>query len=385
MRHRFYTKVFSNKWIITVGGPYSSQRHPDRDVVSRKGVAHSVRANVMRGKELRSFTRFDMSFCHDPVRIACGKGVRLFEAIDYSTFGLCVKAPVGDLPPDVGVLEFRNALFSYEIRWHRPLSSDQMVFGIKTQSIDSAVGGWSRKLRGSEIRCFQVNPFKSRYAMIAGYFLFFVATGIAVVVLSANHPQLTKHVPLPLKGFALGRQYLGRPSSIHSASWFTDVFVDGAKGILLWGSYSDLSKQLSEGHRSLIASKVVAAERALFEGDLARALSEATLAIELDSGEPEAYVLRGQAKALSGRVSEALNDFRMSLQFDGSTSRYLSVSDTLRSISQYEAALQILGEGVKRVPDGARDELLAAIASIRSEMQRTRSRGNAKRSGLVDN
>ena len=91
----------------------------------------------------------------------------------------------------------------------------------------------------------------------------------------------------------------------------------------------------------------------LLEENYEEAIVAFTAAIEIDPKQADAYIGRGDAYILSGETEEhltqALADYRQVLELDEkSISAYLGIADVYIRQGDYDAALEILNEGLEK-------------------------------------
>ena len=116
----------------------------------------------------------------------------------------------------------------------------------------------------------------------------------------------------------------------------------------------------------------------LLEENYEEAIVAFTAAIEIEPNQTGAYIGRGNAYVLSGETEEhlaqALADYQRVLELN--VEAYLGIADVYIRQGDYEAALDILNEGLEKM--GGNEEISAKIAEIESG-NITDSSGNARR------
>ena len=124
----------------------------------------------------------------------------------------------------------------------------------------------------------------------------------------------------------------------------------------------------------------------LLEENYEEAIVAFTAAIEIDPKQADAYLGRGDAYILSGEteehLSQAMADYRQVLKLDEKNiSAYLRIADVYIRQRDYDAALEILNEGLTKTGDN--EEIKAQIAEIESG-NITDSSGNVRRMSSYD-
>ena len=124
----------------------------------------------------------------------------------------------------------------------------------------------------------------------------------------------------------------------------------------------------------------------LLEENYEEAIVAFTAAIEIDPKQADAYIGRGDAYILSGETEEhltqALADYRQVLELDEkSISAYLGIADVYIRQGDYDAALEILNEGLEKT--GENEEIAAKIEEIESG-NITDSSGKLRRQSSYD-
>ena len=124
----------------------------------------------------------------------------------------------------------------------------------------------------------------------------------------------------------------------------------------------------------------------LLEENYEEAIVAFTAAIEIEPNQADAYIGRGNAYVLSGETEEhlaqALADYQYVLELDEANAEaYLGIADIYIRQGDYEAALDILEEGMEKTEGN--EEISAKIAEIESG-NITDSSGNARRISSYD-
>ena len=127
-------------------------------------------------------------------------------------------------------------------------------------------------------------------------------------------------------------------------------------------------------------------EKYLLEENYEEAIVAFTAAIELEPRRAGAYIGRGNAYVLSGETEEhlaqALTDYQYVLELDEANAEaYLGIADVYIRQGDYDAALDILNEGLEKT--GENEEISEKIAEIESG-NITDSSGNARRMSSYD-
>ena len=124
----------------------------------------------------------------------------------------------------------------------------------------------------------------------------------------------------------------------------------------------------------------------LLEENYEEAIVAFTAAIEIDPKQADTYLERGDAYILSGETEEnltqALADYRHVLEMsETNASAYLGVADVYIRQGDYDAALEILNEGLEKTEEN--EEIAAKIEEIESG-NITDSSGNTRRMSSYD-
>ena len=126
--------------------------------------------------------------------------------------------------------------------------------------------------------------------------------------------------------------------------------------------------------------------RYLEEQNYEEAIVAFTAAIEIDPNYADAYTGRGNAYVFSGETEEhlaqALADYQKALELDeANAAAYLGIADIYIRQGDYEAALEILNEGLEKT--GGNEEIAAKIEEVESGNV-TDSSGNIRRRSSYD-